>query len=635
MIPFSKTIGFRLLLVSFFLLALPILVDSFILVYRRHQGDIAEAKASLKESIFLRELPLSKIQPIRKGVMDSLFLLLNLEKTLSQPSEKLNQDLAKLAKEMELEDVALLKMDEGKLVPIAFGHPRSKEIDYSERLKKPNLFEGEAIERGFEQYLTYTPPEKDPKFMIARALFSEQGEPSGAIVVFDDASKLLQDIIRPDITNIPTEFILASPSSIILASSDPKLQFHYFEDLDKNAKNSFEHLFPDNSFELKTRLYTKKIEESFWEFEWEGKKRVATKSTIPGTSYYLIAYALYDDVFKHPFESFAWIYLSYLLILLAGTFVIFLITKKMMRPVQQLCSVMMKVKDGDLKARYKKERFGMEMNRLGEQFNEMMQLLLNKQESVVRERFEKEKNEAQLQMGHNLQLSLLDIESEIPKEIDLSFNYLPAKDVGGDFYDYIKRSDGDIILTIADASGKGLNACCYSLMLKSILRTLSVNESMLGAVMRKGNNLFIRDTGISGMFVTTQMVWMNPKTGEFTHFSFGHNPGFVISPDGSFRSLKQTEMAMGVLEKEERINALKDHLMPNEVLVLYSDGVSEAHNKEKQLFEMDRLIQAATTHRSQSAEMIANGILEAVEKFVDGADQHDDITLIVMKMRGV
>jgi sigma-B regulation protein RsbU (phosphoserine phosphatase) len=635
MIPFSKTIGFRLLLVSFFLLALPILVDSFILVYKRHQGDIAEAKTSLKESVFLRKLPLSKVQPIREGVMDSLFLFLNLNNGLPQPSAELNQQLGELAKEVKLEDIVLLKKDNDALIPVAYGQAESKKVDYFSLFKNPDLFGANAIDRGFAQYLIYTLPDKTPKFMIAKGLVNNVGDPLGAIVVFDDASKLLQDIIRPDITNIPIEFLITSSSSIILASSDPKIQFHYFNKIDAADQKKFKDLFPNHPVELKESLTTKDTGNQFWEFHWRGKKQLATQTKIPGTSYNLIAYALFDDVYKHPLEAFAWIYLSYFLILIAGTIVIYFITKRLMRPVQQLCSVMLKVKDGDLKARYKKERFGMEINRLGQQFNEMMQLLLNKQESVVKERFQKEKNAAQLQMGHDLQLSLLDIESAIPQEIDLSFNYLPAKDVGGDFYDYIKRSDGDIILTIADASGKGLNACCYSLMLKSILRTLSVNESMLGAVMRKGNNLFIRDTGISGMFVTVQMVWMNPTTGDFTHFSFGHNPGFIISSDGGHRSLKQTEMAMGVLEKEERINALNDQLQPDEVLVMYSDGVSEAHNKEKKLFEMDRLIQAATEHRSESADKIAKGILRTLEKFVDGADQHDDITLIVMKKRGV
>jgi phosphoserine phosphatase RsbU/P len=633
MIPFSKTIGFRLLIVSFFLLALPIVVHSFILIYQRHQSDVVEAKTFLRESAYLRELPLSKVQPIREGLIDTLYLFFNLEKGFPEPSEKLNDQLKELSKKVELEDVVLLKMEGDQLVPIASGNGRSKEVDFSKLQYSPSLFSPGAMERGFTEYLVFTPPELSPKFIIGRGITNNVGDPLGAIVVLDDASTLLQDVIKPDFTNIPIEFAITLPSSIILASSDPKLQFHYFENPSKEETDQFQSLFTKPVDLPEKKLVTRPVEGPFWEFDWNGKSRVAVTINIPGTAYQLVAYALYNDIYRNPFHTFSWVYASYLIILLAGVTIVYLITKRMMRPVQELCQVMKRVKEGDLHARYRKLRFGMQINQLGEQFNEMMQLLLNKQESVEKERIEREKNATQLQMGQEVQRSLLETESEVPPEIDLSFHYLPAKDVGGDFYDYIQRKDGDVVLTIADASGKGLNACCYSLMLKSILRTLSVNESMLGAVMRKGNNLFIRDTGVSGMFVTVQMVWLNPKTGNLRHLSFGHNPGFIVSPDGTHRDLKQTEMAMGVLDKEERIDAFKEVLEPGEVIILYSDGVSEAHNEQKELFGMERLIGSAVEHRSKSALEIGKGILSAVDKFVGEAQQHDDITLVVLKKR--
>jgi len=206
--------------------------------------------------------------------------------------------------------------------------------------------------------------------------------------------------------------------------------------------------------------------------------------------------------------------------------------------------------------------------------------------------------------------------------------------VGGDFYDVFRKPNGKLILMVADASGKGVLACCYSLTARNILHTLAMEHDDLGKVLVAGNNLFCEDTGTSGMFVTLEMVQYDPAIRELTFHSLGHNPGIVCRCDGTKELLSSGDIAMGVAAKKGPLAIGQRNLVPGDMIVLYTDGVTEMHNPQSELFGVERLITLIRSQHYLTAQQLLEQIKKAIYDFASGRAQFDDVTLIVVKIHG-
>lgn len=639
MIPFRKSIGFRLLIVSFILLALPLLVDSFILIQKRYRHTIDDAKNSLVEIANLRELPLAQIQPLNRPLIQLLIQSMDLEKKFPKvPSEKLNQELKKLADVGEFYNISLIKVTKkGEYLVLASGIPEEIGKDFSDFFKINNLDSPEALERGYESYISFDNKTLEPYYIVAKAIYSDkENRMIGVLAISDNITIKLHQLLKPDRHHYPVNFALLAPSTIVFAASDPELRFQYFKPLSPDYRKIFDKVeaYAAQKLPAKSLQVVDRETLPFFEFNWQGEDQIGYIKHLPNANYALLTYASKQDIFKAPLVDFLDIYSVYGVILLVGGTLATLLTMRMAKPMRSLSHVMQKIQQGDLNDRYQKDLFGFEINVLGNIFNEMVDAVLEKKRSAEDERVKSEIFEKELLLGREVQRNLLPQTMPHYPGVDVAEIYIPAREVGGDFYDVFVKDDqvdSKLVLVIADASGKGVQACFYSLSVKNIFRTFAAAYSDISVAMSNTNNLFREDTADSGMFVTVLAGVYDCKTHELSYFSCGHNPGLIRRANGRVEILKHAGMAMGVAPYE-KIQTDIVQLGKGDTVVFYTDGITEAHNSEYEFYGEKQLIECVSKKDVQSASELVQRVVKSVDEFVGNAAQHDDITLLVMRI---
>lgn len=639
MIQFRKSIGFRLLGISFILLALPLLVDSFILVKRSYQHTISDAKEFLVEVANLREIPLSQLQPLDKPLLNVLIDHLGLEKSFpTEVDETLNQKLERLAEVGGFYGIFLLKGDSDKqYTVIASGRREYLGRDYSNLFKLNDLYSPNALERGYAVFMTFDDQTSHPFFVIAHPIYSlKEGRVVGVIALSDDISSKLTELLSKEKRRYEVNFALMLPSSIVFEASDPDLKFQYFLPLKPGFKELFSKEEPIAAKKLadKPLPVDNRIGFPFFEFTWKGDQQVGYIKKIPHASYSLLTYASKTEIFRAPLITFFNIYSIYGVILIVGGTIATLLTMRMAKPIQNLSNAMRKIQAGELRYRYQKDPLGFEINRLGEIFNNMVDAVLDQKHQAEKERINRETLASELRLGQQVQRGLLPQKMPNYPGVDVSEIYIPTIEVGGDFYDiFIKEKPGTpkLVLAVADASGKGVSACFYSLSVRNMLRTYVKEYADIAEAMVATNNLFRKDTNDTGMFVTVLAGIYDYQTKTLDYFSSGHNPGLVYRENGTVEILKHTGMAMGVV-RIEKAEASTIQLHKGDTLVFYTDGITEAHNENYEFFGEERLIECLKSAGSKPASELVKRIVGCVTTFVGAAPQHDDITLLVMRI---
>jgi len=258
---------------------------------------------------------------------------------------------------------------------------------------------------------------------------------------------------------------------------------------------------------------------------------------------------------------------------------------------------------------------------------------------LLREAAERERMKQELEVARRIQTSFLpECCPHIPGW-ELASLWRSARQVGGDFYDFIPlppSADGPLPaedrlgLAIADVADKGVPAALFMALCRTLVRTVAIDGRSPSAAIGRANDLILADAR-SGLFVTLFYTILPPQSGAIAYVNAGHMPPLLVrSADGRVEELWTHGMAMGVLphmEVEERTA----HLDPGDLLVLYTDGVTEASNAEGEMFGRERLKEVASAHRAQSAEDLVQTIDEAITAFVGDAPQFDDFTLVVAR----
>jgi len=639
MIPFRKSIGFRLLGISFILLAFPLLVDSFILVQKRYEHTIADAKGYLVEIAHLRELPLAQIQPLNKPLLEVISYFLKLQsKFPEKPDKELDGKLQTMANIGDFSGIFILKITEDKrYIVTASSLPQFVGKDYTDFFRLNDLFSADAIERGFSSYISYNSKTLEPYFIVAHLVFSMKEErPVGVLAVSDDITYKLNELLEKDDHRYPVSFALLLPSTVVFAATDPKMRFNYFLPLKPEYRQLFieEEPFAAKLLPEEPIKVDDKIGYPFFEFSWMGEDQIGYVKKLPGANFALLTYASKDEIFRSPVINFFNIYSIYGLILIIGGTVAYMLTMRMAKPIQNLSLIMQEIQEGDINLRYQKDPLGFEINVLGNIFNEMVDAVLEQKKVAEEERVTRETFARELRLGQQVQRSLLP--QKMPKYpgVDVAEMYIPAIEVGGDFYDvFVKereKASSQLVLAVADASGKGVQACFYSLSVRNMLRTYAKEYDDVGQAMSATNNLFRLDTGDTGMFVTVLAGIYDYDTQTFHYYSAGHNPAIVRREDGNIEVLRHHGIAMGVLPTKDQF-AESIQLKRGDAVILYTDGVTEAHNEKYELYGEERLIQLIRSEGWRNASELVERIVTNVNEFAGTAPQHDDITLLIMK----
>jgi len=268
----------------------------------------------------------------------------------------------------------------------------------------------------------------------------------------------------------------------------------------------------------------------------------------------------------------------------------------------------------------------------------------------------RERMERELEIAHEVQQSLLPKDIPEVPGMEIAAAMRPAYEVGGDFYDVIPLSGGRMGMLVADVSDKGMPAALYMALARTLLRAHSLSarpqylsdalESVqvrrlmrsgslgalaaLGAV-RQTNDYLTEHHSESSMFLTLFYAVYDPSSHLLTYVNAGHNPPLLYNPtSGQHDWLRPTDMLMGVMPQRP-FEAQERHLDPNDVLVLYTDGVTEAFNARREMFGEERLVEAIRAHGTVSAQGLVQALAATVATFAGEAPQSDDITILVMR----
>lgn len=241
--------------------------------------------------------------------------------------------------------------------------------------------------------------------------------------------------------------------------------------------------------------------------------------------------------------------------------------------------------------------------------------------------------EEELAVGRQIQLTLLPESPPVVPGWEFAALYQPARLVGGDFYDFFELPDqvGDLGMVIADVADKGVPAALLMALSRSIIRTKALTSGMGPAeVLERASGLIMKDSR-SRLFVTAFYAVLNTETGRLRYSIAGHNrPLWLHAASGICDELGGRGIVLGIFENIE-LEERQIEVASGDLLVFYTDGVTEAMNSEHRLFGEERLEAVITAHRQASAQELLEAIVEAVYAFTDQAPQSDDLTLFVVK----
>jgi phosphoserine phosphatase RsbU/P len=204
----------------------------------------------------------------------------------------------------------------------------------------------------------------------------------------------------------------------------------------------------------------------------------------------------------------------------------------------------------------------------------------------------------------------------------------PAREIGGDFYDYFPIGEDRLGVVIGDVSGKGVPASLFMAMTRTIIRLVARQDDDLAAGIGRANALLSADND-SAMFVTLIYGVLDIASGAFTYCNCGHNPPLVVRTNGRIERLTLTGLPLGVMPDADYATR-KIVLGPGDRLVLYTDGVTEASTEDGAEFGEARLEAAVDTLREALPIAMVDGIVERVDAFAAGAPQADDITCLAL-----
>jgi sigma-B regulation protein RsbU (phosphoserine phosphatase) len=249
------------------------------------------------------------------------------------------------------------------------------------------------------------------------------------------------------------------------------------------------------------------------------------------------------------------------------------------------------------------------------------------QESLSRARMQTE-----MELAQNVQLHLLPQSLPEVNGLDIFAGSLPALQVGGDFYDYVYRPGEPFTFTVGDITGKGMPAALLMTMARTVLRTKtrSLADISPANIVGSSNDDMYEDFTEVSMFATVFVGQYHHRDRTLYYANAGHSP-VIYCPVGNMAYMLEADSApMGVLDVSMCENHVID-LNPGDVLVVATDGFSEAQNKQGEMFGYDRLLRLVESLADQAAWVIGTGLYDSVSEFSAGHPQDDDQTLFVVK----
>lgn len=325
----------------------------------------------------------------------------------------------------------------------------------------------------------------------------------------------------------------------------------------------------------------------------------------------------------------------------AGLLLLFLavvlIARSITKPLRAMAAATEAIADGDLDVELPPATSRDEVGKLTESFRSMKVSLKDHIRQVAEAAAERERITGELAIARDIQMNILPtgFPPAPPRDrYDLRAIIEPAKEVGGDFYDFFPIDEDRLCFVVADVSGKGVPAALFMAVSMTLLKATARGGLPPEEIFARVNDELSRENRVN-MFVTVFCGILDTRTGEVVFANAGHNHPLVMRKSGEVSFIKTVNgLALGVMEEAPyRRETLR--LEPGESLFLYTDGVTEAMNPADVLFGDDRLREELQTLAGGGPDSIATAIMEQVKEFASGAPQSDDITVMAVRYKGV
>ena len=282
-------------------------------------------------------------------------------------------------------------------------------------------------------------------------------------------------------------------------------------------------------------------------------------------------------------------------------------------------------------------RTGDEIQVLAESFANLSHKTVEYVAEVTRVTAEKERIGTELQMARRIQEGMLpSIFPAFPDraEFDLYASMNPAKEVGGDFYDFFLIDDNHLALVMADVSGKGVPGALFMMASKIILQSSAMQGGTPAEILERMNNAICANNPMQ-MFVTVWFGILEIDSGKIAAANAGHEYPVIRRADGAFEMMKDRHcFVIGGMDGM-KYKSYEIQLRPGDKLFVYTDGVPEATDGEEEMFGTDRMLTALNKHRGDDPAGILKCMQKAVDDFVDGAEQFDDLTMLCLEYKGL
>lgn len=363
-----------------------------------------------------------------------------------------------------------------------------------------------------------------------------------------------------------------------------------------------------------------------------GKESFVAFSSLPDFGWKLGVVIPKDELFAQTYE------LERILLVVGFAGIALLCTVSLMvarsisAPLRRMAQVTKKIGEGDFSADFSEKNRLDEVGQLARSFMSMAKSLKTYMMDLTQATSKKERIESELRIAADIQRSMLP--SSFPafpdrRDFDIYALMKPAKEVGGDFFDFFLLDDDHLCVSVGDVSGKGTPAAMFMAVTKYLIEASTGLDTPIDKTLEKVNALLTKNND-NCMFVTVFLGVLDLKTGDFIYANAGHNSPLIWTQANSVKLLDSIGgPLLGILDKALfRIG--RTTLSPNGGLLVYTDGVTEAFNTEGEVFTEEKLVETVDKVTGLEAKLLTEKVLRELDEFCGNEPQSDDITVMVL-----
>jgi phosphoserine phosphatase RsbU/P len=513
----------KILGVHFLFLALPLILNSFLLFDEFYRSSIKRAMNELKEVAVIRTYALSELEPESDAILNALTFFFEQEEN----EEILERKLRELGHLQPLREYIYFKKDQQGYKAVA------SSIKMREGVYAHTLLPVEKI--AFDHQLAFLSYKKldgetesyAPYLMTAKGVrFSEEGEPLSFIVQEAKIEKPLKELLTSK-ENPKMQFAVLSSEGVVVAASQQSFignYFNQFSPVDVEKLKTEGILGKFKLADRTLRLFPMN-ESNFFEFYFDGHPQLAFAMSVPELDFYMMVYQSKQALFDSALSHFFWIYVLFGAVILVGGLLAFWLALWIARPLRQLSYLMGIVSDGKYDQYFQPQPLGFEINTLGEVFNSTLESLRDNIEKEKQELTKKDLLRAEIDLGREVQESLLTVEQPKVEGIDSSLIYLPGQEVAGSFHLLEKKfyKDGQeyLLLVLAEPKGVGISSVLYSLTLRSFLRGNAAVRDDLEGMLKTINKEFLQKSRKDEFEISAFVAFIEPISKKMEYINCG------------------------------------------------------------------------------------------------------------------